>query len=231
MKFKIGIILFFLFFVTSSLVAQNAYNKFDSNGERHGKWKGLHKDGVLLRYTGQFEHGKEVGVFRYFDKLNGKSLVATREFNSANKTCFVVFYSGKSKVSEGMMIGREHSGEWRYFHKKSPNIMSLEYYRNGKLDGVRKVFYLDGTLAEQVNYKEGEKNGVGKQFNKGGVLIESATFSMGVLNGPITYYESDGTISIDGQYQDDRAVGVWSYYKNAKKFKEEIKGRSRYKKR
>jgi len=231
MKFKIAIILLFSFFVTSSLVAQSTYNKFDSEGKRHGKWRGYHKDGVLLRYTGQFRHGKEVGVFRYFDKLNGKTLVATREFNSIDNTCFVVFYSGKSKVSEGMMIGKDFSGEWRYFHKKSPNIMSLEYYKNGKLDGIRKVFYLDGTLAEQLTYKEGKKNGLSKQYNKGGVLIESATFTMGVLNGPITYYESDGTLSIEGQYENDKAVGVWSYYKNAKKFKEEVKGKSRYKKR
>ncbi len=229
MKLKsIGCILV-LFLTTNVLLSQEVYNQTDAEGKRHGKWKGTYPDSNKLRYIGQFEHGKEIGRFTYYDKLNSKIVIATREF-STDGSCFVVFYNGKNKVSEGMMKDKMYIGEWRYFHKNSPALMTLENYTAGKLNGVRKVFYEDGVIAEIALYKDGLKEGVTKVYNKKGVLIEEANYLKGMLDGSITYYESDGTLSIQGHYKEDLAVGVWSYYRNAQKYKEEKKG-SRYKKR
>ena len=57
------------------------FNQFDSNGKRHGKWKKNFEGTEVLRYEGQFEHGKEVGVFKFYQNLENKAvLAATRTF-------------------------------------------------------------------------------------------------------------------------------------------------------
>ena len=61
--------IFVLFLLTSSLFSQE-YNKLDSNGKKHGLWKGVHEASQRPRYEGTFDHGKEVGVFKYFDDTN-----------------------------------------------------------------------------------------------------------------------------------------------------------------
>lgn len=210
---------------------ETTYNQYDAEGKRHGKWKGVYEDTKTIRYQGEFNHGKEIGVFKYYDKNYPKRLIATREFNSQDDSCFIVFYDNKSKVSEGMIVNKQYEGEWRYFHKNSPSLMTLENYKAGKLEGVRKVFYANEVLAEAVEYKNGLKHGTSFIYNQKGILIEKATYANGELHGPIVIYENDGTISIEGQYTNDKATGVWSYYKNAKKEKEVVKGKPRNKKK
>ena len=47
--------------------AQDKINQFDDKGERHGLWRGTHKESNRIRYEGTFNHGKEIGVFNFFD--------------------------------------------------------------------------------------------------------------------------------------------------------------------
>ena len=49
-----------------SLFAQE-FNQLDSNGKKQGLWKGVYEESKRPRYEGTFEHGKEVGMFKFFD--------------------------------------------------------------------------------------------------------------------------------------------------------------------
>jgi len=40
--------------------------------------------------------------------------------------------------------------------------MTLENYKEGKLDGLRSVYYPDGKIAEETNYVKGIKQGAYK---------------------------------------------------------------------
>jgi antitoxin component YwqK of YwqJK toxin-antitoxin module len=40
---------------------------FTLNGEMHGAWEFFRRDGTLLR-SGEFDHGRQVGVWRTFDR-------------------------------------------------------------------------------------------------------------------------------------------------------------------
>ena len=66
MKFSFfKIVLFFLFCQT--IFSQTDFNKLDEKGKKHGFWKGVYEDTKNPKYEGTFEHGKEVGVFTFFD--------------------------------------------------------------------------------------------------------------------------------------------------------------------
>ena len=43
------------------------YRGFQLDGEMHGAWEFLRRDGSVMR-SGQFERGKQVGIWRTFDR-------------------------------------------------------------------------------------------------------------------------------------------------------------------
>lgn len=211
-------------------IAQQDVNQYDANGKRNGKWIGYHDGTKNIRYEGEFKNGKETGAFRYYDNTKSKQLVATREFKEGDTVFFAVFYSGKNKVSEGMMLGKDKIGEWRYFHKNSSVLMMLEYYKNGVLHGVKKVFYPTGELVDEMNYENGLKQGINKKYNKNGILLEESIFVKGELDGPVSYYNNKGQIAVKGQYKKDKSIGIWTYYENGievKKVSKDIPKRER----
>lgn len=214
--------LFLVFSISGAIFAQDntAVNQFDESGKRHGKWKGYYPESNRLRYEGEFKNGKEIGTFKYYDDTKSHSLLATREFKETEDACFIVFYSGKYKVSEGMVVNKKYHGEWRYFHKESTVLMTLENYKDGNLEGVRKVYYKDGTLAEETHYKNGLKDGPCKLYNNAGKLIEDSNYLKGELHGPASFFDQNGLIASKGNYKNGKSVGVWTYYQGGKKIKE-----------
>ena len=110
------------------MVFSQEINQFDANGKRHGIWKKTFEDTKAVRYEGQFDHGKEVGLFKFYKYVNKKSLLsATKQFSETNNIADVKFFSSKGKViSEGQMDGKNYIGEWKYYHKNSDQLLRIE---------------------------------------------------------------------------------------------------------
>jgi hypothetical protein len=81
----------FLLLASISLFAQTDHNKLDEKGKKHGLWKGVYEDTKNPKYEGTFEHGKEVGVFTFFDNTKTKIVLATREFNPTDNSALTFF--------------------------------------------------------------------------------------------------------------------------------------------
>ena len=201
---------FFVFFLlTSSLFSQD-YNKLDSDGKKHGLWKGVHEESQRPRYEGTFNHGKEVGVFKYFDDTKAGTVIATREFNAKDNSCYVIFYNQQSmKVSEGKVVDKKFEGEWKYYHFNSPEIMTLEFYKNGKLEGVRKVYYRNGVIAEETTYVNGEKNGSYKSYAENGVVLEESIYKNGQYEGKAIFRNGTNNVVSEGIFKNGKKVGIW----------------------
>lgn len=192
-------------------------NKLDENGKKHGLWKGVHEESKRPRYEGTFEHGKEIGMFKFFDDTKAGTVIATREFNPKDNSCYTIFYNQKkNKVSEGKVVNKQFEGEWKYYHEDLPLIMTLEYYNNGKLNGVRKVFYKSGELAEETNYKEGIKDGVSKIYLENGVVVEESIYKNGEYDGKAVFRTSDNQIASEGVFKNGKKVGIWKVLEKGK---------------
>lgn len=199
--------------------AQNT-NKLDSKGLRDGSWKGYYEDSKNLRYAGNFNHGKEVGLFTYYAN-NAKSIVmATRNFDGKDGAYTIFFDEKKNKVSEGKVVNKLRQGTWTYYHRDSKAIMTVENYTDDKLEGLRKVFYIDGKLAEEVPYKDNLKEGISKKYSKQGKLVEESMYSIGLLQGVYKVYDESGNIVISGQFKEDLKKGIWKYFDKGKLVKE-----------
>ena len=205
------------FCFSTTLFSQSDFNKLDENGNKNGVWKGIYEESKRPRYEGAFEHGKEIGLFSYFDDTKSRTIIATREFNSKDNSAYTIFYDqNKNKVSEGKVINKLHEGAWTYYHKASAIIMTLENYKNGKLEGLKTINFPSGNVAEFTNYKNGIREGIYKKIAENGVILEESTYLNGELNGTSIFKAPDGLVVAKGMFKQGKKVGIWLFYENGK---------------
>lgn len=209
----------FVFFLSSflSLNAQEGINELDAQGNRHGVWRKYYPGTEQIRYEGTFEHGKEVGVFKFYCEECGTQPTATRKFNTKDNSVWVQYFTLKGQlVSEGKLVDREREGEWISYHKNSSQPMQKEFYRNGKLHGKQTTFYPGGTITEEIHFDQGIKEGENLYYSPEGVIIKRLQYRKDLLQGTAIYYDAFGNIVVEGSYKDDKKHGLWKYYKDGK---------------
>lgn len=200
-----------------SLQAQNDFNKVDAGGKKDGLWRGFYPESKRIRYEGTFSHGKEVGEFKFFDDTKAGTVIATRTFNPNDNVAYTVFYDqNKNKVSEGKVVNKLFEGEWKYYHHASTTIMTIENYKNGKLEGLRSVFFPSGKIAEETYYKNNLKNGSSKKYSEKGYVLEEATFKDNQYDGLAIFRDVDNTIVSKGKFVNGKKTGVWQFFENGK---------------
>ena len=211
---------FFIFlgiiFSLGALSAQE-FNQLDETGKRHGIWKKNFPKSDQLRYEGQFEHGKEVGTFKFYcDDCNSQPMVV-KEFSRKGHVAEVTYFTKKGKlVSEGKMDEKNRIGEWVYYHEKSNSVMTREFYSEGVLDGVKTTYYSNGQITEELNFENGIKQGDNFYYAPDGVLLKKLLYYNDQLHGPAEYYDASGNVTINGQYLKGKKHGLWKYYKYGK---------------
>ena len=205
-----------ILFYSVSFFAQEI-NQLDSDGKKQGIWKGTYEESNRPRYEGTFEHGKEIGTFKFFDDTKEGNLIATRDFKLKDNSCYTIFYDQKgNKVSEGKLVNKLYEGEWKYYHENSSVVMTSEKYLNGKLNGLRKVYYLSGKIAEEANYKNGVKEGQYKKYLENGIVLEESNYKNGHFNGLAIFKSPDNVIIAKGIYVNGNKSGIWEFNNNGK---------------
>lgn len=213
--------LIILLSLIGQLVVAQEVNQFDENNERHGTWKKYFDGTKQLRYEGQFEHGKEVGLFKFYTRKSKDQPIATRLFKNGGREVEVKFFAISGKlISKGILIDKKREGIWELFQKDGTTLLSRESYKNGKLDGLYEIFYKNGKLSETFQYVGGLKDGVSKKYAPSQSVIHEVVYVDGKLRGPATYYDIKGNVIITGEYAADRKAGLWKYYEGDKLVKE-----------
>lgn len=212
---------FWILFLISAISFAQDFNKVDDKGKKDGLWKGTYEVSKRPRYEGTFNHGKETGIFKFFDDTKKGDVVATRDFSANDGSAYTIFYDQKkNKVSEGKVIGKNYDGEWKYYHKASTAVMTIENYKNGKLEGPRTVYYPNTKVAEEMTYKNGLKDGIYKKTAVNGTLLEQSTYKNNEYNGDAVFYDSDGTVASKGKFLNGKKVGMWQFFNKGKLIKE-----------
>ena len=204
-----------IFLITGiiSVNGQNKINQMDSNGKRDGVWKKYYSNN-RVRYMGQFVHGKEVGVFKYFSASNSDNPIIIKKYHKNDNLADVQFFTSNGVIeSKGMMKGKKREGKWLFYHADGKTVMSEEHYKNGKLEGSYKTFYSNGEATEITSYKNGLQHGNYKKYSIKGFLYQDFNYANGMLNGLATYFSrKTGDIIKKGPYKDDLRVGTWENY-------------------
>jgi antitoxin component YwqK of YwqJK toxin-antitoxin module len=212
---------FWFLFLMSALSFAQEFNKVDAAGNKDGLWKGKYEVSKRPRYEGTFNHGKETGLFKFFDDTKKGDVIATRDFSANDGSAYTIFYDqNKNKVSEGKVVGKIYEGEWKYYHKASSVLMIKENYVNGKLEGLRTVYYPNSIIAEEMTYKNGLKEGVYKSFGQNGLPLELTTYENNEYNGEAVFYDIDGVVASKGKFLKGKKTGRWQFFEKGKFVKE-----------
>lgn len=187
----------------------SAQNKTNAQGQKEGKWSGYYESNHL-RYIGEFKDGKEVGVFTFYEDTPEQVIKATQDFSKEPGKSFATFYFEGKKMSEGWFAGKQKEGRWTYFHKGGEKINSEEFYKDGKLEGVRKVYYLSGAVSDEIPYKNGKMHGTVKMFGENGVVLKEENYVNGMRHGESIYRDGAGNVIKKGNFINDELQGKWS---------------------
>ena len=208
---------YLLLLINTIAIAQTDFNKLDEKGLKHGLWKGFFEESKRLRYQGTFEHGSETGTFNYYDDTAAASLIGVRVFNVKDKSVYTTFYDQKKNiVSEGKSVNKLKDGTWKYYHEAAKEIMTTEFYKQGKLDGVRTVFYKSGIIAEETIYKNGIKDGVYKKLTEKSILLETVNYKNNEYEGLAVYRDPENNIVSQGLYKNGKKIGIWKFFIDGK---------------
>jgi antitoxin component YwqK of YwqJK toxin-antitoxin module len=94
--------------------------------------------------------------------------------------------------------------------------MTSENYKNGKLDGLRTVYFPNGKMAEQINYVNNLKEGVYKKYTENGIIIEESFFKNNEYDGFAIFRSESGVVVSKGLFTKGLKTGTWEVLENGK---------------
>ncbi|PCH76076.1 MAG: hypothetical protein COB98_07300 [Flavobacteriaceae bacterium] len=184
---KIATICFLILF-SVTVTSQTKTNQFDVQGQRTGLWKKQFENGNI-RYSGQFEKGKEIGVFKFYSEENSETPTIIKEYVSHSNIAKVQFFTAAGKLqSTGELEGKKRTGKWTFYDANGA-VSSEENYIKGQLSGGYKMFYENGVLAEFTHFTAGKLDGTAAYYNLKGALLGTGSFSKGEKIGEWEYFE------------------------------------------
>ena len=177
-------------FSDNRLVNDGYYREYFENGKLFleaiyergtptGEWKYYHDNGSLAKVV-KYNEGKPEGEVE-LRRADG-TLQAKRSYKSAKR--------------EGVWIVYDATGE---------KPIREEQYSDGKLDGVSKVWYDNGQLAQENNFKDGKRSGVSTEWDREGVKRAEVTFADNQRDGKSTFWTPDGKV-IEQNYKAGKLV-------------------------
>ncbi|HEY0651997.1 MAG TPA: hypothetical protein VGD65_02675 [Chryseosolibacter sp.] len=85
--------------------------------------------------------------------------------------------------------------------------------KSGKLQGLHKYYFPDGSLYLEVNYKDSLPHGLTKRYFKSGLVLEEAEYREGIQHGITKTYHEDGKLSSVTPYDSGRIHGIKKKYR------------------
>lgn len=218
------------------------------NGLVNGSIKGFYFNGNL-RDIQQQKNGEADGIAAYYSK-NGK--LEYKSWNKNGRSIKSISYDDQGRIKyESISDGDDNiSKEYddngslitvQYRDGKNYNLLGEAHYKNGKLDGIRKLYRIDdkgkSVLLSEQEWKDGELNGVVKDYReKDGSLYHKENYINGMKNGTSVYYGDTvdditgkdnyvnglrhghsvsyykGKLYYEGNYVNDTMTGVMKHY-------------------
>ena len=92
----------------------------------------------------------------------------------------------------------------------SPNL------KDGKLNGISRIYYDSGQLKMETNYKDGEKDGMEKGYQENGKIIAELNYKKDCLHGTSKFYDKNGNLEHEQNYKEYVLHGTEKIYENGK---------------
>lgn len=84
--------------------------------------------------------------------------------------------------------------------------------KNGKKEGLWKVYFDNGQLEKEGNFKDGKPEGLWKKYHLNGQLKSEGNLKDGKAEGLAKYYYESGQLENEGNFKNDKKEGLWKIY-------------------
>jgi antitoxin component YwqK of YwqJK toxin-antitoxin module len=112
---------------------------------------------------------------------------------------YTKYYDSGKLLETGVYKNGKLNGERKLYHENG-KLMQLETYIDDKFDGPFKSYSEDGSLVQEGVYRDNQMNGVWKNYytNPKNVMKSEMTLLNGKINGPAKEYYTNGKLSAEG---------------------------------
>lgn len=181
----------------------------DAKGRKQGYWKKTDDKGRLI-YEGEFKDDKPIGKFKYY--YPNDSVRAIMVFKNEGKIAYAkLFHMNGKRMAEGKYVYKElKDSTWKFFDELGV-LIAIDVYKEGKKNGLCKVYIPDGTVTEERHFKEDVMHGPFKEYFAKNSIKAQGNYVNGQLDGKVTYHYPNGVEVAAGYYKNGQKNGPWIY--------------------
>lgn len=163
----------------------------DESNYRDGDLHGLNNIycGGQLRYQNNFYEGEKHGK----SVIYGENKKVAGIIHYDKGTVIGYSYIGKDGKEVPMTPIKNGTGKALTYYENGAKGLDFTWINNG-YDGSQKIYYSNGTLAEERNFKKGMYHGAYKRWNPDGTTYYTANYDLDKLDGTESLYDEKGNL-------------------------------------
>jgi antitoxin component YwqK of YwqJK toxin-antitoxin module len=167
-----------------------------------------------MESKGFFSNNETTGIWEFFYETGNLKMRGALRQNS-NYGLWEYFYESGQKSMEGTINGKNREGEWKSYYENG-QIKEIGGYISNRRVGLWKNYFEDGVLKGEIEYTD-DFGRYTEYFHSGKILGEGPMLGNRQVGHWRFYSEVDGTLSEEGDFEDDKKHGEWiTYYPDGK---------------
>lgn len=189
------------------IVDRQRINRKDGNGRKQGKWYQFYPTGII-QTEGSYKDDLKNGYFKEYAE-NGDLLKIYKYVEG-------VLQPEAAEIKKPDVRNEYYPGG---------KIRSSTMYRNGVMDGIRRVYDTTGKIEQAFIYcngvitgegivkEDGNRDGFWKEYYPDGSLKSEGRYDNGTTTGEWKFYHANGKTEQTGKYnKQGKPEGVWRWY-------------------
>ncbi len=206
-------------FLSNLLFSQ--WNQVDERGRKQGPWAKVYEGRKVYVYKGQFKDDKPIGKFIYYYS-SGKVKAVIKHDSNGNRSEAFFYHENGVLMSYGIFRDMKKDSTWVTFTKyKHLNTVenyndgkldgektvyylpekreskqripsAIFHYKNGKLHGKFKEYFVDMSVKTEGEYYHDKKHGVWVRYHPTGKKMMLTRYHKGIKHGWAFAYDKSG---------------------------------------
>ena len=162
-------------------------------------------DGAIYIYTKEYRKRpaatKQIPSSKQMERKNGIWYFNNEIYNGK----FIDYYYSGRIQGEGLIKDGKLDGLRKMYYPNG-NLSVERFYTNSISDGLEKEYYEDGTLKQKGFFIDGKENGIWETFFPNGQVKQKTHLKNGIVDGETTIYYSTGKILSVGIAQNGEII-------------------------
>lgn len=156
------------------------------------------------------ENNKPKEYILYYDNGN-KQVQSFIDGNDKLNGDTIYYFENGNIQGKGRMVNNEMVGDWEAYDEQSGKLSHVLSFENDEIVS-KKLFYENGTLKSNTPYVDGKIEGVYKEYYEDGTLAGIENYKNDLFQGESKSYHKNEELKHIGRNVNGKQEGTWKYY-------------------